>query len=61
MMKSLLSQVDFLLLETILLYIKVLQFEESKKMNSMKRYRMNKSNAIDDSILDRRLYKETIW
>ena len=61
MMKSLLSQVDFLLLETILLYIKVLQFEESKKMNSMKRYRMNKSNAIDDSILERRLYKEKIW
>ena len=61
MMKSLLSQVDFLLLETILLYIKVLQFEESKKMNSMKRYRMNKSNAIDDSILERRLYKETSW
>jgi hypothetical protein len=60
-MKSLLSQVDFLLLETILLYIKVLQFEESKKMNSMKRYRMNKSNAIDDSILERRLYKETSW
>ena len=61
MMKSLLSQVDCLLLETILLYIKVLQFEESKKMNSMKRYRMNKSNAIDDSILERRLYKETSW
>jgi hypothetical protein len=60
-MKSLLSQVDCLLLETILLYIKVLQFEESKKMNSMKRYRMNKSNAIDDSILERRLYKETSW